>query len=286
MLSDLRYALRTLGRSPGFALTAIVSIGLAIGANAAIFSLADALVLRPLPVPDPSGVVTLASRRIGGGGRAFAVAGEIGRLSYPDYLDFRNANRSFQSVTAYTLLPAGIAKTATTQPTFQMGFGVTADFFDTIGVAPILGRGFRADENQVPRRDAVIVLAHGFWARELFSDPAVIGRRLRLNGIDVEVIGVAPESFTGMDPLIRPAFYVPLMMQPALSRSTTDSQVTDRRLRFLRVKGRLKPGVTVPAASAEAAAIFASLERTNPDSNRSVVGSCAPNCKAGLRRIH
>ncbi len=147
-MNDLRYALRTLRRRPGFAFAAIVSIGLAIGANAAIFSLADAFFLRPLEVPDPFGVVTFATRP----------STDDGRLSYPEYLDVRDANRSFAGLAAVQVLRAGLARDANTQPELKIGFAATADLFETFRVVPRLGRGFRPEENLVPRRNAVVVL--------------------------------------------------------------------------------------------------------------------------------
>ena len=133
MLNDLRYAIRTLGRRPGFAFAAIVSIGLAIGANAAIFSLADALFLRPLEVPDPFDVVTFATRP----------STDDGRLSYPEYRDVRDGNRSFDSLAAVQVLRAGLARDANTQPELRMGFATTANFFETFRVVPRLGRSAR-----------------------------------------------------------------------------------------------------------------------------------------------
>ena len=263
MLNDLRYAIRTLGRRPGFAFAAIVSIGLAIGANAAIFSLADALFLRPLEVPDPFDVVTFATRP----------STDDGRLSYPEYRDVRDGNRSFDSLAAVQVLRAGLARDANTQPELRMGFATTANFFETFRVVPRHGRSFRAEENEVPRRDAVVVLGEDLWRRDFSGDTSVIGRRVRLNGMDFEVIGVASDSFTGLFDLARPTFFIPLMMLPALEGAADDSQLTDRGRRTLTVKGRLEPGVTREAASAEAAAIFAGFANRYPDSNRTMTAA-------------
>ena len=241
----------------------IVSIGLAIGANAAIFSLADALFLRPLEVPDPFGVVTLATRP----------STDDGRLSYPEYLDVRNGNRSFASLAAVRILRAGLARDAKTQPELKIGFATTADFFETFRVVPLLGRGFRPDENQVPRRDAVVVLGEELWTRDFSADPSVIGRRVRLNGIDFEVVGIVRDSFSGMFDLARPTFFVPLMMMPALEGTRDDAQLTDRGRRTLTVKGRLRAGVTREAASEEAATIFAGFATAYPQTNRTMTAA-------------
>jgi predicted permease len=262
MLNDLRYAVRALGRRPGFALAAIVSIGLAIGANAAIFSLADALFLRPLEVPDPLDVVTFATRP----------STDDGRLSYPEYLDVRDSNRSFDSLAGIQVLRAGLARDASRQPELRIGFAATANFFETFRVVPRLGRTFRPDENEVPRRDAVVVLGEDLWRQDFSGDPSIVGRRVRLNGTDFEVIGVAPDAFTGLFDLARPTFFVPLMMTPALE-GAADSQLTDRGRRTLAVKGRLKRDVTTEAASAEAAAMFAGVAAQYPETNRTMTAA-------------
>jgi hypothetical protein len=207
MLNDLRYAARTLRQNPGFALTAIVSIGLGIGATATVFSLGDGLVLRPMPVPNPSQVVKLASR---------TPSGTFGEMSYRDFVDYRDKLQSFDGLAAYSLTPFGFAKDPQSQSQMKYGFLVSGNFFRVMETEPRLGRGFRPEEDQAPGRDAVVVLAHSFWETEFASDPAIVGRRIRLNGLEFNVIGVAPESFTGIDLFSRPAFYVPAMMSPAM----------------------------------------------------------------------
>jgi predicted permease len=256
MLNDLRYAIRTLRQNPGFALTAIVSIALGIGATAAVFSLDDGLVLRPLPVPDPSQVVKLSSR---------TPSGTYGDMSYPDFADYRDKLQSFSGLAAYSLTPFGFATDSKAQSQMKYGFLVSGNFFRVMQTEPQLGRGFRPEEDEAPGRDAVVVLAHDFWESEFASDPAAIGRRVRLNGLDFTVIGVAPESFTGMDLFARPAFYVPAQMAPSMLGG---DPLSNRSNRAFSVKGRLKPGVSMQAGSAEAAALAKSLEQSYPATNR------------------
>src|ERR1700733_4352196 len=141
MLNDLRYAIRILRQNPGFALTAIVSIALGIGANATIFSLADGLVFRPLPVPNASQVVTLRSR---------TPNGTFGEISYADYADFRDTNRSFDGLIAYQLAPSGFARDSKAQPQLKYGLLVSGNFFRVLDVEPQIGRGFRLEEDRVP----------------------------------------------------------------------------------------------------------------------------------------
>lgn len=262
MLNDLRYAYRSLRHRPGLALTAILSIALGIGANASIFSLVDGLLLRPLPVPDPSGVVTLRSRTP-------AEPLGTGLLSWPDYLDFRNWNHSFRGLVAYEYFTAGFARDARGEPEVKVGMLVSSNFFRVLETEPRLGRGFLPEEDRVPGRDAAAVLSHDFWNNQLHADPSIVGRHVRLNGLDFTVIGVAPESFTEMDQFVRPAFFVPAAMGPKLSVANANL-LTDRNDRVFWVKGRLKQGISVNGAGAEAAAIAASLERAHPATNRDI----------------
>jgi predicted permease len=156
----------------------------------------------------------------------------------------------------------GFATDAKAQSQMKYGFLVSGNFFRVMQTEPRIGRGFRPEEDQAPGRDAVVVLAHTFWESEFGSDPTVIGRRVRVNGLDFTVIGVAPESFTGMDQLIRPAFYVPAQM--AANRDL----LTNRSDREFTVKGRLRPGITIQAADAEVSAFARSLEQSYPATNR------------------
>jgi predicted permease len=248
-----------LRQNPGFALTAIVSIGLGIGANATIFSLADGLLFRPLPVRDASRVVTLKSR---------TPSGTYGNFSYADYADLRDKSRSFDGIVAYQLAPFGFATDAKMQPQLKAGFLVSGNFFPVLGTEPQIGRGFRIEEDRVPGRDAVVVLGHDFWKNEFAADSSILGKSIRINGLDFTVIGVAPESFKGMDQYVRPAFFVPAMMAPKLLASNSEV-LSDRADRSFFVKGRLKPGVSLHAADAEVAALAKSLERSFPKTNQS-----------------
>jgi ABC-type antimicrobial peptide transport system permease subunit len=190
MLKDIRYALRTLRQNPGFALTAIVSIALGIGANSAIFAVADGMLLRPLPVPNPSNIVSLKSR---------TPSGNFEGVSYPDFLDIRDKNRSFENLVAFDLAAAGFAKDAATQPQLKVGLLVSGNFFSALNVQPESGRAFNSDEDRVPGRDAVIVISQDLWKSEFGADPSIIGRKVRLNGLDFAVIGITSESFTGVE---------------------------------------------------------------------------------------
>lgn len=261
MLNDVRYAFRTLRQNPGFSITAVVSIAVAIGANATIFSLSDGLLFRPLPVPDPSQIVALESRNS---------SGNLGNISYADYLDFRAKTHSFDGLVAFNLTPFGFAPDAHTQSAREYGFLVSGNFFQVLRVEPQTGRAFRPEEDQVPGRDAVVVLSNEFWQSQFGGKPSVIGRQVRLNGIAFTVIGVAPEYFTGMDQYFHPSFFVPAAMAPKLMAESDTNLLTDRSRRAFIVDGRLRAGVSFASASAEVAALADGLAKEYPATNQNV----------------
>lgn len=272
MLRDFLYTLRTMRQRPGFTLAAVVSIALGIGANAAIFSLADGLLLRPVGVPDASRVVQISTRTPSGG---------FGSLSYPDYRDVRDRSRSFDGVVAFDIEAFSYAPDVHTQPQLKTGFLVSGNFFPGLRIAPALGRTFLPQEDQAPGRDAVVMLSHDFWRNELGGARDVVGRRIRLNGTELTVVGVAPESFTGMDLYIHPQFFVPAMMGPTLLRDS-ENLLTDRANHMFATRGRLKSGVSIVAASAEISTLARALEKEHPETNRGYGGAVRSELSARM----
>ncbi|MBZ5593775.1 MAG: ABC transporter permease [Acidobacteriia bacterium] len=256
IVADIRYALRTLRSQPAFVAVAVLSLALAIGANSAIFSLADALLLRPLPVPNPSALFDVTSTTPD---NAFE------GMSFPDYRDLREQSRSFAGLAAYRLTTLA----ATTNPAApgQVRFAVLVsdNFFPVVGVAPSAGRAFLPDEANAPGQ-AVAVISYDFW-RQYSGEQSAIGSSLRLNGIVFTIIGIAPESFTGLDRFVRPSIYVPLGMSQRLGGELANP-LEDRGRHELTVKGRLSTGSSRESAQAELAAIGAALEREYPKTNR------------------
>jgi len=252
LFQDLRYALRALRHNPGFALVAILSLALGIGANAAIFSLAYFFLLRPLPVPNASGVMVVQSQFRG---ESLVGLTAYSPVSYPDFDDLRRRSHSFAGLTASQYFEFGFAPDKAELPRMRFGALVSGNFFDVLGVHPELGRGFRADEDKVRGRDAVVVLGHELWTTEFASDPVVIGKTIFLNGLPFAVIGVTPESFHGPNAYLRADLYVPLAMEPTLQpRQPGESQEDELDmlgLRVMMVHGRLRPGVRVGQAAAE-----------------------------------
>ena len=188
--------------------------------------------------------------------------------SYREFVDIRDRTTAFEGLSATTLVPTGFAPDADAQPVLKYGLLVSGNFFEVMGVPPRLGRGFRPDEDQVPSRDAVVVLDHDVWEHQLGGDPAAIGRTVRLNGVAFTVVGVAPLSFKGFNSFYRTDFYAPIMMWPALTTDDRVRPLESRELRDVVIKGRLKPGVTIERAQSELSVVGADLERAYPDTNR------------------
>lgn len=253
MLTSLHHAFRVLRKDPGFSAVAICSLALGIGATSAMFTFADAVLLRPLPVREPDRVVAITAES--------ATSAPIGistTISYPDYVDCRDRNRSFEGLVAASPATFGFSPGPGTLPRIKQGEYVSSNFFRVLGVEPALGRDFRSEEDQAEGRDAVVVLSHDFWVSQFGASPSVLGSRIRLNGVEFSVIGVAPESFTGID--VRPAVYIPLAMSPRLGHGDLHS----RNAGWLSVRGRLKLGVSVEQAQADIGGIVAGLERLYP----------------------
>jgi predicted permease len=263
MLKELRYTIRKLMRSPGFTLIVAGSLSLGIGANTAIFSFADAALFRPLPIAQPSELLTVRSQD-----EARASSTLDAGVSFRDYIDFRDRSRCFEQLLAYDLVTPSLASHSDSAPHLTYAMLVSGNFFRVLGVPPKMGRDFRPEEDQAAGRNPVAMLSYGAWVNEWEKDPNVIGRTLRLNGISLTIVGVAPESFWGMDLYIRPSVYVPLMMAPTLFGDEGQRLIDRRDTRVLSVKGRLRRGISIGAAEAELDGISRDLERNYPDTNR------------------
>lgn len=274
---DLRYALRLIGRAPAFALIAVISIAFGTGANVAIFSVADALLLRPLPVPDWSGLVTVGTtkrREVS----IFSVS------SYPDYVDVRDRARSFTGLTAFAYAWLGISPRAGEPPQVKTVTVVSSNYFQVLGIDVAMGRAFVPDED-LEGRPPTVVISHRLWQSMLAGDPNVLGRRLRISGIDCEIVGVAPEAFWGVNQRYVPELaFLPIGLWPRLpsgggvGQATARAReqpvaeapfnpLTARHADLLTVKGRLRPGVALADAQAEADVIAADLAREHPATN-------------------
>src|SRR5713101_2005758 len=260
-LDDAHYAIRSLRRTPGLTAFVAITLALGIGMTSGTFSMVDALIFRPYPVPHPSGVVTLVST---------THDSSFDDFSYREYLDIRDKTKSYDGVIANAGMEAvGFSAEPAATPRIKGGMMVSGNYFHVLGVEPRLGRGFREDEDQVPDRNAVVVLGPDFWKREFSSDPSVLGRTIRLNGTNFTVIGVAPDTFTGMMIFRHPDFYMPLAMARVFSTNRQKNFFEDRDDRELSITARLRPGTTLQQARSELAVLAKYFEREYPEFNRS-----------------
>jgi len=261
LMQDVRFAIRGLRRTAGLTAFVVVTLALGIGMTSGTFSMVDGLIFRPYPVPHPGGVVTLAGT---------THDSMIEDFSYREYLDIRDKTKSYDGVIAYADMQAvGFSAEPAATPRVKGGMMVSGNFFQVLGVEPRLGRGFREDEDQVPGRDAVVVLGADFWQHEFAADPGVVGRTVRLNGTPFTVIGVAPDSFSGLLTFGHPDFYIPLAMARTFSTNIEKNFFEDRDDRELNVKARLQPGTALAQARNELALVAKSFERDYPNITRS-----------------
>lgn len=256
---DVRHGIRVLWNNPGFAAIAILSIAIGVGANAAMFALADGLILRPHGIDRAGEVLSVVGASRDAGFRPSP-------LSYLDFADLRDRSRTFVRLVAYNDILATFDARPDQPAMRTMGTAVSGDLFDAMSLRPALGRFFRPDEDRVAGRDALVVLDHRTWTERFNADPAVLGRRVRVTDIEFTVVGVTPPAFRGLSSDIWPAFYVPLAMVDRLQPGT--HQLTQRDARSVEVKGFLAEGATLAQARAEIASLGAALASEHPESNR------------------
>ncbi len=263
---DLKYGLRMLVKSPGFSLVAILSLALGIGANTAIFSLVNALLLRPLPVEDPPSLVVVSTTDQRNPGNL--------PLSHLNFKDLRAQNAVFSEMAAVT---GNQVNYSHGQESEQIGVQiVTANYFPLLGAAPALGRGFLPEEEATGT--PVAVLSDGFWERSFGSNPGVIGTTLTLNRTPYTIIGVAPKNFTGTFLGGGPAAWLPM----ARNRVQLPEWYETRRGLFINGVARLKPGVTVEQARSNLRTVFANLEQAFPVDNKGRSATAVPLLDARL----
>ena len=247
LAGDLRYAFRVLRRSPGFTTTAVVSLALGIGANTAIFTLIDAVMLRSLPVRSPDELVT-----VGDPSRPTALwegAPMVDVLSYPLYQRLRDRNRVFTGLLASGKAGGVEMTVGDGAPEMVRGRLVSGNYFDVLGVSPIVGRTFSAEEDRIPGASPVIVISDDFWETRFARDPVILGRTVRLNGSPFTLIGVGPRRFTGEVVGSPTDIWIPLAMQAQVNPGRARLDRADSN--WLLGLGRLIPGVSVERARAE-----------------------------------
>ncbi len=248
LLRDVRYGIRSLIKRPGFTIVALIALALGIGANTAIFSLVNGVLLRPLPFAEPDRLVWMWGNIRNGINRA--------SVSPPDFLDYRHENKTFEEFAASFTMPLALNLTGSGEPERLSAAGITGNYFQALGAKPLLGRTFVL-ENEKPGNDQVVVLSYALWQKRFGGDPEIVGRTIALDGKAREVIGVMPLHFN----FPRAAgLWIPINFD-------IDPDMKLRKAHFMRPIGKLKEGVTIAQAQADIDLIAGRLEEQYPESN-------------------
>jgi predicted permease len=271
LLQDLRFAFRQLGRAPSFAITAVLTLALGVGANTAIFSLINSLLLKPLPVPNAERIATLVPSESGGPLQQ--------QFSWPEYKAIRaGSGRAFSDVFAYALGLDGLAAPGK-QPERILTTYVSGNFFEGLGLKPAAGRLFLRSEGEALGQDSVIVLGYNYWKDKFNGDPNVAGRQVTVDGHAFTVVGVAPKEFHGLQSFVTVSGYLPIS---ALTlEGTPADQVNNWANRSLIVNARLRPGTTLKQANAELNLVAQDMMRQQPEVEKKLAVEAFP--EASLR---
>jgi len=249
LLQDVRYAIRALVKAPGFTFIVVCTLALGIGANTAIFTLADQVLLRSLPVRDPHRLVVLEPQ----GSNMGRVEGDRA-FSYPMFQDLRNDVRAFDGVAAR--FPVAATMLHENRSERVLAELVSGNYFRVLGLAPALGRLVEAGDETVQSGHPVVVLTHGFWTRRFGANPGVVGRTVRLDGFPMTVVGVAPPGFNGYEVGSPADVFVPLMMRAEMIPTDPRDALFDRRTMWLNIVARLRSGVSAAEAQAAATVVY------------------------------
>jgi predicted permease len=254
LLQDVRFALRTLGKNPGFTLVAVLTLALGIGANAAIFSLTDQVLLRLLPVERPRELVVLTSPGPNHGRVRTDIEGGPS-FSYPMYKDLRDRNEVLAGLLASFHVQVSVAGQGQSQ--LADGMLVSGNYFQVLGVQPVLGRVLTAQDETAPGANPVTVLSYGYWTRHFGSDPNILNKQLAVNGNSLTVVGVARPGFTGVQVGLIPDVYIPIKMKAQMTPNWDGLE--DRNDHWLTMLGRLKSGVSSSQAQAGLAPLYRAI---------------------------
>ncbi|HEV3512753.1 MAG TPA: ABC transporter permease [Candidatus Sulfotelmatobacter sp.] len=246
LLQDIRHSWRTIRRSPAFGVTAVLTLAMAIGANAVVFSVMNGLILRPLNVPHADSLYSLQR-----------TTEKVTNYSYPDYLELRDRNHSFEDLVAYSMPQVALNTGDNPVPTW--GLEATGNYFDALGIHPYLGRFFHASDEDGPNSAPYIVLSYAYWHSHFHDDRGVLGRTVQVDKRPFTIIGVAPPKFQGTLVFYSPNFFVPLVNCEQVEGTNWLSDRSNRSL--MQVLGHLKPGVTPAQAMADLNSIGADLEK-------------------------
>jgi predicted permease len=253
LLTDFRYGAKMLWKSKGVTIVAVISLAVGIGANSAIFSLVNSILLRPRPVSQPEQLVEI-----------FVSEGEqqpYSTTSYPSYVELRDRNDVLSGLAAYGIRQFKFGDNEVEQ---IWGEAVSGNYFDVLGVGVQKGRPFSADEDVVPRRNPVAVISHSLWQRRFNSDPDLVGKTVTLNDQSLTVIGIAPPQYTGMFRGLSSEIWIPMAMMPAVDH-LGERALTSRGNRWMILVGRLKPETTLAQARARFDLLTRDMQAAHPE---------------------
>src|SRR5262249_6468470 len=258
---------RWLRRSPGFTVVAVASLAIGIGFNTALFTVVDALLFKPLPVAAPDRLVDIFTSD-SSGSVAFSTS------SYLDYLDLQKRNEVFDDIVGYSPMLAAV--NLDNRSRLTMGEIVTGNYFQVFGIGAAIGRTIAPDDDS-PAAPRVVMVSHRYWTRELGSAPDVVGRTVRIRGNAYTIVGVVPEGFNGMVPVLSPELWIPVSaslevepvgMHDAVPSPTGTTRLDRRADRWMFMRGRLKAGRTFDEARANLAVLMSAIEHDNPATNK------------------
>ena len=261
LVNDLHYGMRQLRLNPGFTLVAVLTIALGVGLNAGIFSILDALALRPITAGGQSTIFSVYPTFSGRVHRN--VRQSLDLFSYPEYVQLKDENRVFSELAGY--IPSVPASVGANDPTLLPGVLATCDYFEVLGVHPAVGRGLINSDCAAPGERAIVVISDRFWRMRLGSDPAAIGTSILLNHSSFQIVGIAPAGFGGTD-IVPAEFWIPITMQSTLIPKDGSLDEADRS--WMAVLGRLRPGVSSDKARADLAVIADHIARQESENIR------------------
>ena len=254
LLQDVRFGFRRLIKNPAFSIVAILSLALGIGANTAIFSLVNMILFRPLPVANAEEVLTVS---------AIGKEGDMAAHSYPNYVDLRDRNDVLSGLLAYRFAPMSLSRNGNSEKVW--GYLVSGNYFDVLGVKPIVGRGFSPEEDKTRLSHPVAIIGHSLWQKRFGGDSSVVGSEILINGKNFKVIGVAPAGFKGTEVVYSPEVFVPFAMQKWIEPE--NDYLDNRGNQNLFLVGRLKSGVTSTQAEAALNILATQLGKEYPNEN-------------------
>jgi predicted permease len=272
---DLRYAARMLQKTPGFTAVAVFTLALGIGANAAVFTIINTLLLNPLPVEKSSELVAISTTHA----KLTTQPGELQLMSFLNVKDFRDRTHSFSSLAAHSN-PMAITMTNAAEPHRIFVEVVTANYFDTLGLHPFKGRFFLSSEDTTPGAAPVVVLGYAAWQGRFAGASDILGRTIKLNNTPFTIIGIGPKGFKGLYAVFGPDVWVPSMMAEQILPAQQGNALSDRAIPLFTGIGRLRPGLTLAQARAELNIVASSLEKEFPDTDQGQTVALRPLSEA------